>query len=490
MFARIDTATLADDRRANQVAITITSGVCLVAAVVALGFWLSVDVTSSMALSLPGEDGMPPGGGAKKSIADMMGVFTPFGGEPADLPGSWTQFRGPDSDNIVKDSTPLAASWPENGPEILWELDVGEGYAAPVVLNGAVYLMDYDQEKRADALRCLSLADGSEIWRRSYEIMVKRNHGMSRTIPVINEKYIVTMGPKCHVVCLDTATGDYRWGISLLDDYGTEVPLWYTGQCPIIENGHVIVAPGGTDVLMMAIDCETGEIAWQVPNPHAWQMSHSSIIPMTLLGKRMYVYCALGGLVGVSAEGDDVGQQLWEHYWTAKTVAPSPVPIGDDQILMVSGYGKGNLMLKLAADGAGYAVEVVYERGPKEGVTCEQQTPIVHDGLVYSIMPKDAGAMKGQFVCYQPDGTMVWSSGNDNRFGLGPFLLADEKFYILNDHGGLTMLDATASEYKQLGHAQVLHGHDAWGPLALAGSRMLLRDMNKMVCIELGDSAA
>ena len=65
----------------------------------------------------------------------------------------------------------------------LWSLDVGDGYAGASVLNGRVYLMDYDRDKRQDASRCLSLADGREIWRFAYPVSVKRNHGMSQTVP-------------------------------------------------------------------------------------------------------------------------------------------------------------------------------------------------------------------------------------------------------------------------------------------------------------------
>ena len=131
-------------------------------------------------------------------------------------------------------------------------------------------------------------------------------------------------------------------------------------------------------------------------------------------------------------------------------------------------------------------MKILRRTGPEEGLACEQQTPIFHDGLLYSIMPKDAGAMKSQFVCYDTEGNLVWSSGNDNRFGLGPFLLADNKFYLLDDDGLLTMIDAVGGAYKQLGEAQVLHGHDAWGPIAIAGDYMLLRDMNNLVCVDVG----
>jgi outer membrane protein assembly factor BamB len=390
----------------------------------------------------------------------------------------------------VTDGPALAASWPESGPEILWSVEIGGGYAAPVVLNGAVYLMDYDEEGRADVLRCFSLETGEEIWRRSYEVMVKRNHGMSRNIPGISEKYIITIGPKCHVVCLDTATGDFLWGKDLQEEYGTKEPLWYSAQSVFIEGDTVVIAPSGTDVLMIGVDCKTGEVLWETPNPRKWKMSHASVIPMTLLGKRMYVYPALGGTTGVSAEGDDLGEILWQIPWNAKVVAPSPIQVGDDHVFMTAGYASGNQMIKVTKSGSVFTADSVYTMDPGEGLSCEQQTPIFANGLLYGIMPKDAGALKMQFVAYDPNGELVWSSGSDNRFGLGPFLLADDKFYILDDHGTLTMLDATQNEYKQLGQAHVLDGHDPWGPMALAGTRMFLRDMDHLVCVEIGPSGA
>ena len=50
----------------------------------------------------------------------------------------------------------LARTWPAEGPRVLWSVDVGEGYAGAAVLEGRVYLLDYDQDKQADVVRCLS----------------------------------------------------------------------------------------------------------------------------------------------------------------------------------------------------------------------------------------------------------------------------------------------------------------------------------------------
>jgi outer membrane protein assembly factor BamB len=448
---------------------------------------MAYDPARELVRSRPGMDGGPPE--SERMATDTLdveltGTLETFGGVASTLPGSWPRFRGVDFDNISKAGEALASSWPETGPEMIWSVKLGEGHAAPAVLNGRVFLLDYDEASRADALRCFSLDDGKEIWRRSYALPAKRNHGLSRTIPAVTEDCILTMGPRCHVSCVDTDTGAFRWGIDLQKDYGTTEPLWFTGQCPLIDDGLAILAPGGPDTLLMAVDCTTGDVVWKAPNPHGWKMSHSSVLPLTLYGEKMYVYAAVGGMIGVSREG----KVLWEIPWNASVIAPSPVLVSDNRIFITAGYGSGSLMVQIDKSSDGYAAREIAKHGPKEWLASEQQTPILFKGLLYGIMPKDGGALKRQFVCYDPaSGELVWSSGKTHRFGLGPFVLADGKFFILDDDGTLTMLTASRSGYEQLAQHKVLDGHDAWGPIALVGTRMLLRDSTRMVCIEVGE---
>ncbi|HOD49727.1 MAG TPA: PQQ-binding-like beta-propeller repeat protein [Candidatus Hydrogenedentes bacterium] len=474
------------DSRASRMLAAAAAVVTAIAAVIALQQWLAYSPAVDLSASLPGRDGRPEGASSAGFATDLSGTHQEFGGVPADLPGFWPRFRGPDFDNICKEEYALTDSFDDGGPKLLWSVELGEGHAAPAVLNGRVYLLDYDESARADAVRCFSLADGQEIWRHSYPVTIKRNHGFSRTVPAVTDDFIVTIGPRCHVVCLDAKSGAFRWGISMQDAYGTTEPLWYTGQCPLIDNGLAILAPAGPEVLIAALRCETGETVWQTPNPRGWNMSHSSIVPMTFEGTRMFVYCAIGGAVGIVADGPDAGRLLWELPWDANVVAPSPVPLDDGKVLFTAGYGNGSLMAQLRRQGDGFAAEVLYDRGPAEWLACEQQTPIYYDGLLHAIMPKDAGALRGQFVCYDPQGSLVWSSGQANRFGLGPYILADGKFYILSDDGVLTVIQQSREQYIPLGQARVLDGQDAWGPIAIAGTRMLLRDSTRMICIEAG----
>ena len=109
-----------------------------------------------------------------------------------------------------------------------------------------------------------------------------------------------------------------------------------------------------------------------------------------------------------------------------------------------------------------------------------QHTPIFFDGHLYGVREKDK-----QLVCLDLDGRVVWSSGSQHRFGLGPYLIADGLIYVLNDEGRLTLAEATPEGYQQLAQAQVLDGHDSWGPMAMAAGRLIVRDLTHMVCLDV-----
>ncbi len=454
---------------------------------VLLSWWLLHNPAADFVVHTPGMDGRPEILANRQDTVEIGAYFARFDGTPANLPGNWPRFRGADFDNIGKENTKLLDNWGTNGPAILWSIDLGEGHAGPIILNGRVYLLDYDEKERADILRCFSLETGKEIWRRGYGLYIKRNHGMSRTVPAASGEYVVTIGPRCHVMCVAAASGDFKWGIDLEKDYGAETPLWYTGQCPLIDGSQAVIAVGGKS-LLIGVDCETGKVTWETPNPNRWKMSHSSIMPVSFLGKKMYVYCALGGIIGVSAEAGTVGEVLFaSELWRPAVIAPSPLYLGDGRIFVTAGYGAGSMMLEIKPAGDRFSLEPRQILKPTQGLASEQQTPLFYKGYLFSILPKDAGPLREQFVCCRPDdcSKIVWSSGKTRRFGLGPYLAADGKFFILNDDGVLTILRAGTKEYIQLAQAKVLEGVDAWGPLALAGGFLLARDSRRLVCIDL-----
>lgn len=446
------------------------------------GVWLVWGVWQPMSLRLPEEDGSSgPGGGQSYTNAVLLGELIRGPGQPSALPGTWPRFRGANFDGIARDSVPLKERWDASGPRRLWSVAVGEGYAGAVAQDGRVYVMDYDQEKRRDALRCLSLADGKEIWRFTYPMAVKRNHGMSRTVPTLSGHYVLAMGPKCHVVCLDAVSGELRWGLDLVTEFGATVPPWYAGQCVLVDEGKVILAIGGKEALFGAFELATGKLIWKTANPKKWLMTHSSVVPMEFAGRKMYVYCASQGVAGIAAVD---GAVLWEtSVWKISIATiPSPLVLEDGKIFLSGGYDAGSLMLQLKENAGHIAAEVLFRLKP-DTFGSTQHTPIYYEQHIYGVRPD------GQLVCLSPDGTVKWASGPGHEFGLGPYLIADGKIVVLNDSGKISLIDATPDGFRLLGEAQVLSGRESWGPLALAGGRLIARDLTSMICLDLREDA-
>ena len=145
------------------------------------------------------------------------------------------------------------------------------------------------------------------------------------------------------------------------------------------------------------------------------------------------------------------------------------------------------MVLQLKASGGQFSVEVLNEYLPKDGLACEQQTPVVFEGHLLGILPKDAGPLRNQLICVSPDNfnQVIWSSGQDKRFGLGPYMIADNKLFIVSDDATLTIVRPSISGYQELDSYRVIEGQDAWGPLAVADGYLVMRDSKTMVCLDM-----
>jgi outer membrane protein assembly factor BamB len=472
----------------------IAAAAVLFAAV--FSWWLFAYPSYNVVERVPGMDNRPP----QKQISDsvIIGEFLDTLGSIEEiLPGSWPRFRGADFDNISKDPTPLAETWDTSGPPIVWQTTLGEGYAGAAVLNGRVYVLDYNEKRKADMLRCFSLKSGTELWRRWYNVEFKRNHGYSRTIPAVTDKYVVTIGPRSHVMCVDPLNGNLLWTVDLEKEYGIPgkvkgkiTPEWYSGQCPLIDDEKAIIAPGGK-ALMISVDCATGEILWKTPNPDSMRMSHTSIIPMTIYGKKMYVYAALGGVFGVSAEGDDTGKVLWKTTdWSPSITVASPVYLGDGELAVFGSYGAGAARIRISRDETGYSAKVIEKHKPSAGIASEQQTPILKGDYLWTVLPENAGTLKRQLVCYHRSNliTPVWSSGKENRYGkgMGPFILSGNSLYLLDDEGTLYLFRIENRQAILVKSHKVLNALEAWSPMAIAGKYLIMRDAHNMLCLDIG----
>ncbi|MCP3960978.1 MAG: PQQ-binding-like beta-propeller repeat protein [bacterium] len=390
----------------------------------------------------------------------------------------WPQFRGPNRDGISAE-TGLLRAWPEDGPTVLWSLPMNQGYAAAAIHSQRVVFHDYDSETSEWLVKSVTLDEGRELWTYREARRIRPNHGITRTVPALDGKHVFSLDPKATFHCLDAETGKEIWRKNLVQEYGTKIPPWYNGQCPLLDGDRVLVAPGGS-ALVVAFDKATGDEAWRTPNPEGWPMSHASLMPARLGGVDQLLYSTLFGAHGIAAAD---GKQLWHFPFKFNiSASPSPLALDGERVYITAGYDSGGAMLRVRNGDGSFTAEEVFVHAP-DTWNSEVQTPIVHDGHFFAVGKKK----RGLFTCLDGDGKAVWTSEGKASFGLGSFLLADGMFFILEGRTGmLRLLEASTTGYQELASAQVLGGHDVWAPLALSGGKLVIRDLERMVCLQVG----
>lgn len=394
----------------------------------------------------------------------------------------WPQFRGPDR-TAISPETGLLREWPESGPEVLWSLEAGEGYASPAVRDGKVFFNDYDEKSSEWLVRCLSLANGKELWRFSERKRIRPNHAITRTVPAVDADFVFSIDPKNVFHCLEARTGKEVWQQNFVRLYGARIPPWYVGQCPLLEEDRVIIAPGGK-VLMMALDRATGRTIWQTPDTHEMPPSHCSVMPAEFGGVKQYLHATLKGVLGVSAAD---GKELWflERKFNVAMV-PAPLVVSGDRVFVTSCYEAGSSMIRVRSEGGAFSAEEIFGAA-EDDWNSEVHTPIFYRDHIFGIGKKK----RGLFTCLDLDGKIVWTSPpGKTRFGLGGYLLADGMFYVVEgDTGTLRLIEANTTQYRELASAQVIDPGEAWGPPTLSDGKLLVRGLKKLVCLQVGRPA-
>jgi outer membrane protein assembly factor BamB len=396
---------------------------------------------------------------------------------PSGYGEDWPQFRGPARDGVSKE-TGLLRQWPAGGPRVRWTVPVGQGYAGAAIVAGRVYHNDYDETKGEWGVYARSLADGALIWRFSEKRVIRPNHAITRTVPAVDGRYVFSLDPKLGLHCLDAKTGRQVWAKNLVAEYKAMIPPWYNGQNPLLEADRIVIATGG-DAILVAFDKATGKEIWRTPNPKKVVLTHASVMPAVLGGVKQYVFGTLNGPIGVSAA---TGALLWEFPRKFNVaVAPSVLPVDGERVFMTASYDAGSVMVRVKKEGSGFRAEPVWDMQMNEW-NSEVHTPILHKGHLFAVGKKK----RGLFTCLTLDGKEVWTSDGKAAFELGGYLLADGMFFVLEGKTGmLRLIDAVTSGYKELARAQVLSGPDVWGPMALSDGTLILRDLTKMVALDV-----
>src|ERR1700676_51146 len=77
----------------------------------------------------------------------------------------WPQFLGP-TRNGVYAGADLAENWPKDGPPVVWQKSVGQGFSGPVVAEHKLVL--FHRLKDQETAECLDAKTGKQLWIFAY----------------------------------------------------------------------------------------------------------------------------------------------------------------------------------------------------------------------------------------------------------------------------------------------------------------------------------
>ena len=90
---------------------------------------------------------------------------------------------------------------------------------------------------------------------------------------------------------------------------------------------------------------------------------------------------------------------------------------------------------------------------------------------------------RGKLVCVEAKtGKTAWSGGDFGEYC--SIVVAEDRLLVLDNDANLTVLKADPGGYHELGRSKVSEA-PTWSHLAVAGSRIYVRDRQKLVCFDL-----
>jgi len=391
---------------------------------------------------------------------------------PMVFANDWPQFRGPNRDDISKE-TGLLQSWPEEGPPRVWRIKgLGSGYSTVSVAGDRIYTLG--NKDNVSKLFALKKSDGDIIWSSE----VGPAGGNLGCTPTVDGDRVYALGQEGDLVCLKTANGDRIWHRNLLKDFGGSKGGWNYCESPLVDGEHVIVTPGGKEATMVALDKKSGETVWKCAiDIGSNQAGYSSIVIANVGGVRQYVQLLDGGLVGVSTDG----KQLWKYEKLGPNTANIPTPVVlKDEILGVAGYGKGGALLKLTLNGSEIDADEVYF---KRDLTNKHGGVLVVGDYIYG----DTDDQGRPFCAEVKTGKIVWKrKGNEGQGrGSASVTYADGRLYFHYDNGVVALVEASPDGYKETGSFKVETDGPAWAHPVVSGGRLYLREGDSLYCYDV-----
>lgn len=384
------------------------------------------------------------------------------------FPQDWSQWRGPNRDGFLS-TLEIPEVWPEKLQRI-WQIEVGEGHASPVVAQNNIFIFSRQAEK--EVVSRIDLKDGNTIWRKSYPApytmnSAARSHGKGpKSTPSVYGDKLITLGISGILSCYDE-TGEMHWRKQFSKEFKATSPIYGTAMSPLVMDGLCIAHVGGhDDGALIAVDLQTGKIKWKWSGDGP---GYASPMIATFDGSKQIVTFSQEHVIGIDFA---TGGLLWQIPFQTPWVQNIVTPLLYKNDLILSGLSQGIMRIKVLKKDDAWSTEQVWHN---PDIGAYMSSPVLFDNLIVAFSDK----RKGLYVSLDAQsGKLLWQS--QGREGSNAALIrAGDMLISLNTDGNLIVAKRAGPSFlpvKEYGVAD----SPTWAHPVILNKRILIKDKNTL----------
>lgn len=417
----------------------------------------------------------------------------------------WPQWLGPQRDSVWRERG-ILEKFPAAGPKLRWRVPLGNGYSGPAVANGRVYVMDRVPSTTSvgapgggrrgmfsgnERVLCLNEADGKTIWQYEYDCPYDVSYPSGpRVTPTVHEGKVYTLGTEGNLLCLDAGSGKVLWSHDYKTDLNVGTPTWGFSANPLLDGNKLICLARGEGSTVMAFDKDTGKELWRALS--AREPGYCPPMIFDAGGKRQLI---IWHPESVNSLDPETGKVYWSEPFAVRAglTVPTPRKMGD--LLFVSAFYNGPMMLKLAADSL--AAKVLWRGSSNSERKTDKlhslvSTPFLEEGHIYGV------CSYGELRCLRADtGERLWETfaatgGKSDRWATTFIVKNGNRFFLPNEKGDLIIARLTPKGYDEISRAHLIDPANndprrpvVWSHPAFANRSIYLRNDGEMRCYSL-----
>jgi outer membrane protein assembly factor BamB len=381
------------------------------------------------------------------------------------LAGQLTSLDYPQWRGAQRDGAASGFVEPKVWPDVLtrhWKVEVGEGYATPLVIGDTVYV--FTRRGGDEGISALNARTGAERWRSTYAAPYTPSkptaaHGSGpKATPLYLSETLFTLGITGVVTAFDARKGARLWQTPT----PPEPPFYSAASSPAGEKGMVFAHPGNYGPLT-AFDAKTGAIRWTSSGDGLY----ASPIVVDLGGVRQVVSVLQESVIGVAA---DDGRLLWRYPW--KGLGGSTTPLLNGDTIVLSGLDMGVTAIKPAVRDGTWSVE---ERWKTSGVSSYLSNAVVVDRTIFGLSHRESGQF---FALDAATGDVLWL-GAPREATNTAVVKAGRVLFFLNDDAELIVARASRTGFEPLKRYTVADGA-TWAQPVISGNRIFVKDVSSL----------